>query len=356
MARGVFANRELVVMLAIISALGSIWGGHAMGLSPALGAFLAGMLLAESPFATQIRSDIVGIRTLFVTLFFTTVGMLADPQWFVRHLHLVAIALAMVVFGKTVIIYVIARLLKHRPLQALATGLTLAQIGEFSFVLASSAREGALINANQFALVVSVTIISMFLAPYMVTNAERWSTWLLIRIFRARETTFDSILPATVGGGNILIIGFGPAGQRVAQTLIDREVRPHIIELNPQSAHQAQALQLPVYIGDATSTEVLEHAGIHSLCAVVVTLPDPATCRNVITNLKRLVPEVPIIVRARYHRHAADLINAGAMIVIDEEVKVGEAIDLELQNLLQRPQQAAMACALAGPNPVPSEK
>ena len=357
MSRGVFANRELVVMLAIISALGSIWGGHAMGLSPALGAFLAGMLLAESPFAAQIRSDIVGIRTLFVTLFFTTVGMLADPLWFVKHLHLVAIVLAIVVCGKTAIIYLIVRMLKHRPVQALATGLTLAQIGEFSFVLASAAREGRLIDANQFALVVSVTIVSMFLAPYFVTNAEGWATWLLRRIFRARPATFDQVLPpGTVDGGNILIVGFGPAGQRVAQTLIDREVRPHVIELNPQSADQAQALQLPVYIGDATSTEVLEHAGIDSVCAVVITLPDPATCRRVIANLKTIAPEVPIIVRSRYHRHAADLKNAGAMIVIDEEVKVGEAIDLELQNLLHQPQQAAMACALAGQKPVPSVK
>lgn len=357
MTRGMFANRELVVMLAIISALGSIWGGHAMGLSPALGSFLAGMLLAESPFATQIRSDIVGIRTLFVTLFFTSVGMLADPMWFVKNLHYVAIALAIVVCGKTAIIYFIVRILKHRPIQALATGLILAQIGEFSFVLASAAREGRLIDANQFALVVSVTIVSMFLAPYLVTNAEAWATWLLRSVFRARPATFDQVLPpGTVGGGNILIVGFGPAGQRVAQTLIDREIRPHIIELNPQGAHQAKALHLPVYIGDATSTEVLEHAGIHSLCAVVVTIPDPATCLNVIANLRRLVPEVPIIVRARFHRYAADLKNAGAMIVIDEEAKVGEAIDLELQNLLLQQQQTAMACALAGHKPVPSVK
>ncbi len=165
MIRGVFANRELVVMLAIISALGSIWSAHAMGLSPALGAFLAGMLLAESPFATQIRSDIVGIRTLFVTLFFTSVGMLADPDWFVHHLHQVAICLALVIAGKTAIIYTIARFLKHNPVQALATGLTLAQIGEFSFVLASTARDGHLIDTNLFALVVSVTIVSRCWRP-----------------------------------------------------------------------------------------------------------------------------------------------------------------------------------------------
>jgi CPA2 family monovalent cation:H+ antiporter-2 len=268
-----------------------------------------------------------------------------------------ALVLALVVIGKTTIIYFILRVLKHRPVQALATGLTLAQVGEFSFVLASAAREGSLIDANQFALVVSVTILSMFMAPYLVTNAESWATWLLKKTFRGRPATVDPASPPdTADSGHILIIGFGPAGQQVAQTLIDREVRPHIIELNPQGAHRAEALQLPVYIGDATSTEFLEHAGIDSLCAAVVTIPDPATSLNVIANLRSLVPDVPIIVRARYHRHTADLKKAGATMVIDEETKVGEAIDLELQNLLLHHQQAAMACALAGQKPVPFEK
>jgi len=354
MTRGVFANRELVVMLAIISALGSIWSAHAMGLSPALGAFLAGMLLAESPFATQIRSDIVGIRTLFVTLFFTSVGMLADPNWFIHHVPLVAICLVLVVAGKAAIIYAIARVLKYNPVQALATGLTLAQIGEFSFVLASAAREGRLIGTDQFALVVSVTIVSMFLAPYMVAYAEVWSLWLVRRLFPTRQPISNSASTGhSAGGGNILIIGFGPAGKRVAQTLIDRDMHPHVVELNPQSAQQALALKLPVHIGDASSSEVLEHAGIHSVCAVVVTLPDPMTSKNVIANIKTLAPDTPIIVRARYHRHAADLKKAGAMVVLDEELTVGAALGQELQALLARPQQAAMACALAGQKPVP---
>ncbi len=153
-----------------------------------------------------------------------------------------------------------------------------------------------------------------------------------------------------------MIIGFGPAGKRVAQALIEREIRPHVIELNPQSAQQAQDLNLTVHIGDAASSEVLEHAGIRSVCAVVLTLPDPTTSRNVIANIKTLVPDTPIIVRARYHRHAADLKKAGATVVLDEELTVGAALDQELQALLARPQQAAMACALAGQKPVPTAK
>ncbi|MGD8257361.1 MAG: cation:proton antiporter, partial [Desulfobacterales bacterium] len=175
MAQGLFANRELVVLLAIIIALGSVWGAHSLGLSPALGAFLAGMLLAESPFATQIRSDIVSIRTLFVTLFFTSVGMLADPLWLVQHLHWVIVGLLLVFGIKTPIVYAIASFFKNGPVHALSTGLTLAQIGEFSFVLAAAAHEGALIDSDQFALVVSITILSLLMAPYMVSNAEKWA-------------------------------------------------------------------------------------------------------------------------------------------------------------------------------------
>ena len=156
MAQGLFANRELVVLLAIIIALGSIWVAHSLGLSPALGAFLAGTLLAESPFATQIRSDIVSIRTLFVTLFFTSVGMLADPLWLVQHLHWVSMGLLLVFGAKTLIVYAIARFFNNAPIQALATGFTLAQIGEFSFVLTAAAYEGALINSDQFAHVLSI--------------------------------------------------------------------------------------------------------------------------------------------------------------------------------------------------------
>jgi CPA2 family monovalent cation:H+ antiporter-2 len=176
---------------------------------------------------------------------------------------------------------------------------------------------------------------------------------LVRRLFPARQPASTSASTGdNAGGGNILIIGFGPAGKRVAQTLIDRDMYPHVIELNPQSAQQALDLKLTVHIGDAASSEILEHAGIRSVCAVVVTLPDPRTSRHVIANIKTLVPEAPIIVRARYHRHAANLKEAGAMVVLDEELTVGAALDQELQALLARPQQAAMACALAGQKPV----
>ncbi|MGE5256208.1 MAG: cation:proton antiporter, partial [Hyphomicrobiales bacterium] len=129
MRRGLFADRELVVLLAIILAFGSAWAAHSLELSPALGSFLAGMLLAESPFASQIRADVGSLRTLFVALFFTSVGMLADPRWFLDNWPEVLFWLGVVFSGKALIIFGICVALRMSPAHALATGITLAQVG-----------------------------------------------------------------------------------------------------------------------------------------------------------------------------------------------------------------------------------
>ena len=353
MAQGLFANRELVVLLAIIIALGSVWIAHSLGLSPALGAFLAGMLLAESPFATQIRSDIVSIRTLFVTLFFTSVGMLADPLWLVQHLHWVTLGLVLVFGVKILIVYKIVRFFDNGPIQALSTGLTLAQIGEFSFVLAAAAHKGGLIGSDLFALVLSITILSLLLAPYMVANAEKWSLLIWTRLLRAKVQSAnqtDNHLPSDQR--HVLIIGFGPAGQQVAQALKSQNVHCHVIELNPHTAALARQMDLHVHIGDATSNDMLNNVGAAAICAAVITLPDPKTCRDVIANLRSLLPGIPILTRSRYNRYMVDLKNRGATIVVDEESTVGQTLADNLIALMREPNQDAMACALTGERPL----
>ena len=221
MRGGVFADRELVVVLAVVIALGSSWAAHSLGLSPALGAFLAGMLLAESPFASQIRADVGSLRTLFVTLFFTAVGMLAEPAWFAANWAEVLGWLALVFVGKAFVIFVIGVAFRLHPAHALATGIALAQVGEFSFVLAAEARRGGLITEHVFSLAVSVTILSMFLAPYMVTYARPAARRIVATFSRAR-TALPSADdgPAPEREGRVFIVGFGPAGRKVARALV----------------------------------------------------------------------------------------------------------------------------------------
>ena len=186
---GLFANRELTILLAILSAMGAIGGAHFVGLSPALGAFLAGMLLAESPFATQIRSDIDAIRTLFVVLFFTSIGMLLDLNWLAAHIHLVLPAVGLVFVIKAAIIFGILKMIRVDTQVALGTGITLGQVGEFAFVLAAAGRDSGMVGPDLFAGVVSVTLLSMFLAPYMVGFADPVAEKLGVLLFKRSLST-----------------------------------------------------------------------------------------------------------------------------------------------------------------------
>ena len=284
MRRGLFADRELVVLLAIVLAFGSAWSAHALGLSPALGAFLAGMLIAESPFASQIRSDVGSLRTLFVTLFFTSVGMLADPAWLLVNWVEVLVWLVVVFLGKTLIIFGIGLYLKMSPVYALAAGITLAQIGEFSFVLASEARGGGLINEHIFSLAVSVTILSMFLAPYMVTFARPAARWIVGGLLP--EVSGMPSPGTRISGtrGRSLRRRFRSGWPQGGSGAAGKGINPHVIELNPGSVKAALKMGLKVHLGDASQTDIISHAGIHGACVIVVTVPDPRSAKRILQN------------------------------------------------------------------------
>jgi CPA2 family monovalent cation:H+ antiporter-2 len=347
MRRGLFVDRELVVLLAIILAFGSAWAAHSLRLSPALGAFLAGMLLAESPFASQIRADVGSLRTLFVTLFFTSVGMLADPAWFLANWIEVILWLAVVFFGKALIIFAIGVVFKMSPVYALAAGITLAQIGEFSFVLANEARIGGLIDGHVFSLAVSVTILSMFLAPLMVTFA-RPAARRIIGWFAPRTRRQAVLLDEEVRGphGGVYIVGFGPAGRKVARALLELGIQPHVIELNPRSVKAALRMGLKVHLGDAAHADIITHAGIQGACVIVVTVPDPRTAKRILQNIHALSPGSSVIVRSRYHIATAELWELGAAFAVDEENVVGRELARQVVQFLKDADPDTTTCVL----------
>lgn len=352
MRRGLFADRELVVLLAIILSFGSAWTAHALGLSPALGAFLAGMLLAESPFSSQIRADVGSLRTLFVTLFFTSVGMLADPKWFLANWQEVLLWLGVVFSGKALIIFGICVVFKMSPVSALAAGITLAQIGEFSFVLATEAKNGGLIDGHIFSLAVSVTILSMFLAPYMVTYARpaaRRIVGLFSPSVRPPAVEPQAGSPAQTAG--IFIVGFGPAGRKVALALLEKGIQPHVIELNPRSVKAALRMGLKVHLGDASHTDIITHAGIHGACVIVVTVPDPRSAKRILQNIHALSPSSSVIVRSRYHIATRELWELGAAFAVDEENVVGRELARQVIDFLQDSDPNKTECALPPDEP-----
>lgn len=339
-------NRELTLLLAVVVGLGATWSAHAAGLSPALGAFVAGMFLGGSPFATQIRADVSSLRVVLLTLFFGAVGMVADPAWIIGHVPIVLGVAGLILLLKSVLVWGVLRAFGQPDGTALATGLCLAQVGEFAFVLGNSAKTGGVISDNLSALLVSSSIVTLFLTPYLVQLAPRAALW----IERLRKGPATPRADSRDGEHpEIVIVGFGPAGQAVGRelSLLDRRVL--VLDLNPAAKAAAEAMGLRGEIGDAGSLDVLEHYHVSSAEMVVITLPARAAALAVLENVRSLAPTAVIIVRSRYQLHQSEFSSAGADIVIGDEQEVGAGLWEQV-----RQQLAAGAVSEAPREPVDS--
>lgn len=344
-------NRDLPVLLTVCIAGGAAWAANALELSPALGAFVAGVLLAVSPFATQIQADIQPLRAVLVTLFFAAIGMFGDVIWFVDHVGLVTTIVVAIVFGKVAIVAILTWSLRMQLQFAVAAGFSLAQIGEFSFVLAMIARESTvgepLLSETTFRALVSATILSLLVTPYLVEVGPRVGGWLERKLGRRAPVRPTADRPATANqaavagdqpsdvSDGILIIGFGPAGQRVAEELLtDVRERLVVVDLNIDNVETAQLYGIQAYVGDATQTDVLLHAGILRARVVVIAVPNPPAVRRLIHHVRHLAPEVTIIARSRHHIYRWELLRAGAHAVIDEEDQVGLRLAEEVRQAI----------------------
>ncbi len=326
-----FRIRDLPIILAVTVFLGAAWATHALGLSPILGTFIAGMLLAETPFAEQIRADVVPLRAAFVTVFFASIGMLVE----LPSLPVGALALTAAVFiaaVKAAIIALIVRLLGRPSREAWRTGFTLAQIGEFSFLLIEMALRAGLISPGSFQILLSASLLTLLATPYLIAAAPRLAdalAWRSLRPLPAQTPIEPSVT------GRVIVVGFGPAGQAVVHELRQAAVPFVVLELNPNTV-DAHRSELPIMLGDAVQPEILEHAGLAQAAAVVVTLPDPDAVRQIVRRAKYLAPSVPIIARARHHIEAPALLDAGAGHVADEEEIMGMELARQLRHALGR--------------------
>ncbi len=318
-------NRELPILLAATTCLAATWAAHGLGFSPALGAFVAGVLLAESPFATQIRADVDALRTLFVALFFSSVGMLANLTWASQHWLAVLGLTAAIVVGKALIVWPVAWLFLKSHRQALAAGICLAQVGEFSFVLAQIARGLDLFGDHTFRLFISATLATLLLTPFLVAAAPRVAEWIDERILRSSSRAARAA-PADGPHAHVLVVGFGPAGREVMEALRKNQIVGTVIELNPQTVAEARRQGLRAIVGDASMPAVLEHAALHSAAAAVVTIPNHRAAVQVVQLIRRLAPSLPIVARARQHAFGPELVAAGADVTVDEEHETGRLL------------------------------
>lgn len=331
-------DRELLVLLAVVLAVGSALAAHALELSPALGAFLAGMMLAESSFATQIRSDIGGLRIVFITLFFASVGMLGDVVWIAENWLAVLATTLLLMVGKALVVTAVAVAFRLPLRYALASGIVLAQVGEFGVVIAGIAVGDGLFDENLFRLLVSSTLVTLFATPLLVRHALPFGEWLEGRLPNTSRESVEGSFPRTTSTDQdlVMIVGFGPSGQRVAEDLKNHpEVARLVIDMRQKNIDLARSMGHRAAVGDAGSIDFLIHHGIDRARAIVVTIPDPRAATRIVESVRTLNQDVAIVVRARYHLFVDELERAGATYAVDEEYLTGQRLREAMSALLE---------------------
>jgi len=331
----VHASRELSVITAIVSGLGAAVLAHKAGLSPGFGAFIAGMLLAESPFAAQVRADVSALRTLFVTVFFSSIGALGDPGWMLANWQIILPTVVALILGKSIIAWGALHLFGVGAVCALATGICLGQIGEFSFIMIEIAR-GSLISHDLFLLLVSSTLLTMLLTPYLVAVAPKVSGYLLRT--RGKGMAASNGLTRASPQGQTLVVGFGPAGRVVAEQVREGGCHVAVLELNPHEVTNARRRGFTAFLGDGRHEDILLHAGVRNARAVVVTVPAPAIAIDVVRLVRIVAPDAVIVARSRYNRYCSELGDAGAHVVHDEETHVGIRMSTSVLEMLCLPE------------------
>lgn len=326
-------SHELFVFTVGVIILGAAWISAQAGLSLALGAFVAGIVVADNAYSHQVLTEVLPFRESFLGLFFTSVGMLADPAVFAHFLPDVLFWLVMVVAGKILIVLAVAWLLRYSWPVALRTAFALAQIGEFSFVIAGAARANGLLGADRYQILIAVSVLSMTLSPLLLSLGERlakrFGHWRpAVRLFGgdSRETVTDQAAPMS---GHVVIVGFGLNGKRLATTLRGVHVPALALEIDPTRMHHEQS-SVPLLFGDASSAEVLDAAGLERALALVVAVSDLPSTQRILHTARQLAPEVPVIVRTRHLNDVGELYRLGAREVVVEEVEASLEILLHL--------------------------
>ncbi|XP_020218588.1 K(+) efflux antiporter 2, chloroplastic [Cajanus cajan] len=311
-------NAEIFSANTLLVILGTSLLTARAGLSMALGAFLAGLLLAETEFSLQVESDIAPYRGLLLGLFFMTVGMSIDPKLLVSNFPVVAGALGLLIFGKTILVSLMGRMFGISLISAIRVGLLLAPGGEFAFVAFGEAVNQGIMSPQLSSLLFLVVGISMAITPWLAAGGQLIAS-------RFEQNDVRSLLPVESETDDlqdhIIICGFGRVGQIIAQLLSERLIPFVALDVRSDRVAVGRALDLPVYFGDAGSREVLHKVGAERACAAAITLDTPGANYRTVWALSKYFPNVKTFVRAHDVDHGLNLEKAGATAVVPETLE-----------------------------------
>ncbi len=322
-------NRELFLLSVVVICLAVAWITSSMGLSLALGAFLAGLIISESEYSHQALGNILPFRDVFTSFFFVSIGMLLDVGYLFQQ-PLLILLIAIAVLALKTIIAGFATILLGFPLRTgILVGLGLSQIGEFSFILSKTGIEHGLLAGDVYQMFLSVSVLTMAATPFIIAAAPRMAD-IVLRLPMPKKLRdgfyFSPSTGKTRKNDHLIIIGFGVNGRNLAQAARSGNIPYVIIEMNPEVVRKQSAKGEAISFGDATQEAVLKHADIEDARIVVVAINDPAATRRITECVRKLNATVHLIVRTRYVQEMQPLHELGANEVIPEEFETSVEI------------------------------
>ena len=327
-------RREAFPLAILVSSVGIAWASSLLGVSMAIGAFLAGLMLAESEYNHQAYAEIRGVRDVLAALFFISLGMLVDVPAALRYLPAILGVATLIIVAKAVAAAGALRLAGAPTRVAVTAGVGLAQVGEFSFILGRAGLDAGLMPPTMWQVLLGSSIVTMMVTPSLLALAPALG---------ARLRSVADISPdveetaAHPSADHVIILGFGVGGRMVARALRELRVGYLVLELNGASVRAARMQGEHIVYGDAMSPESLTGAGVARAAAVVSLMSDPVATERMILAVRAMAPNVPIIVRSRYRLESDRLLKLGATVAVAEELEASLEVLAQLMVRLHIP-------------------
>lgn len=328
-------SRELFTLTVLVMALGIAVGSAMLfGVSMALGAFLAGMVVGRSEFSLRAATEALPMRDAFAVLFFVSIGMLFDPAVLLASWWVVVVTLGIVLIGKPLAAICIVLFLGYPVRVALAVSLALAQIGEFSFILAAVGKELRIFNDQATNALVAVAIVSISLNPLLYRLVNPLESWVMRRPRLWKWLNSRVVQPASPGGTGTendpaadirhraVVAGYGPVGRTVTRLLRENGIVPCIIEMNLETVRKLRSDNIEAVYGDAVHRDTLESAGVDRAGALILSVAGIPGTKEVIRLAREMNPHIQILVRSNYLQEVPGLLDAGATQVLSGEGEV----------------------------------
>lgn len=319
-------RQELFILATIVLCFATAWLTSAVGLSLALGAFFAGLIISESDYSHQATANILPFREIFISFFFVSIGMLLNINFLLQHIYEILLFTVIVIVAKSTVVGIAVILLRYPVRTVLLTAFSLFQVGEFAFILSKTGIEYSLLSENIYQYFLSISILSMASTPFLFNIAPRVTNRFMRSPLSKKvsdkltlNNNDDEEEEKIDLHDHLVIIGYGINGKNVARAAKNANIPYIIIELNPDTVTEMKEKGEPIMFGDATQDFILHHVHIHEARVVVIAISDPVATRKIVSQVRMHTKTAYLIVRTRYVKEIEETLRLGADEVIPEE-------------------------------------